>query len=173
MILGNKEVEPKTKIQIYKSVYIPTLTYGAESWPLTTKHESRIIATEIKFLRRIVGKTRRDKCGNNRIRETLDQEPILNCIKRRSIQWYGHVVRMQDYRKQAMETKREKRGGRGRPSTTWEDCVIDAARRKGNTSADMQRLARDRTAFRQWTEDPTLGNGHVMMIQYIIFYLLT
>jgi hypothetical protein len=66
-------------------VYIPTLTHGAESWPLTTKHESRIIATEMKFLRRIVGKTRRDKWRNNRIRETLDQEPILNYIDRRSI----------------------------------------------------------------------------------------
>jgi hypothetical protein len=80
-------------------VHISTLTYGTESWPLTTKYESRIIATEKKFLRGIVGKTRRNKWRNNRIRETLDQEPILNYIERRSIQWYGHVVRMQDYRK--------------------------------------------------------------------------
>jgi hypothetical protein len=45
----------------------------------------------------------------------LDQEPILNCVER-SIQWYGHVLRMQDYRKpkQAMEARREKRRGRGR-----------------------------------------------------------
>jgi uncharacterized protein YdeI (BOF family) len=34
-ILGKKEVEPKTKVQIYKSVYIPASTYGAEIWPLT------------------------------------------------------------------------------------------------------------------------------------------
>ena len=34
--------------------------------------------------------------------------------------------------------------------------MIDVARRKGKTLADMKRLARDRTAFRQWTEDPTL-----------------
>jgi hypothetical protein len=61
MILEKKEVEPKTKIQIHKSVYIPTLTYRVESWLLTTKHESRIIATEMKFLRRTMGKTRRDK----------------------------------------------------------------------------------------------------------------
>jgi hypothetical protein len=80
-------------------VYIPTLTHEAESWPLTTKYKSRIIVTEMKFLRRIVGKTRRDKWTNNRIRETLDQEPILNYIERRSLKWYGHVVRMQDYRK--------------------------------------------------------------------------
>jgi hypothetical protein len=65
-----------------------------------------------------VGRTRRDKWRNNRIRETLNQEPILNYIERRSIQWYGHAIRMQDYRKpkQAMEGRREKRRGRGRPS---------------------------------------------------------
>jgi hypothetical protein len=112
-------------------VHIPTLIYRAESWSLTTKHENRIIATEIKFLRRIVGKTRRDKWRYNRIREILDQEPILNHVERRSIQWYDHVVRMQDYRKpeQAMEAKMKKRRGRRRPRKTWEDCVIDVERK--------------------------------------------
>jgi hypothetical protein len=58
-----------------------------------------------------------------------------------------------------MEARREKRRGRGRPRKTWEDCVIDVARRKGKTLADMKRLAGDRTVFRKWTEDPTLqGN---------------
>jgi hypothetical protein len=46
--------------------------YGADSWSLATKYENRIIATEMKFLRRIMGKTRRDKWGNNRIREILN-----------------------------------------------------------------------------------------------------
>jgi hypothetical protein len=71
------------------------------------------------------------------------------------------VVRTQDYRKpkQTTEARREKRRGRGTRRRTWEDCVIDAARRKGKTSADLRRLARNRTAFRKWTEDPTLqGN---------------
>jgi hypothetical protein len=65
---------------------------------------------------------------------------------------------MQDYRKpkQAMEARREKRRARERPRKNWEDCVIDAATRKGKTLADMKRLARDRIAFRQWTEDPKL-----------------
>jgi hypothetical protein len=54
-----------------------------------------------------------------------------------------------------MEARTEKGRGTGRPRRTWEDCVIDAARRKGKTSADLKRLARERTAFRQQTEDPT------------------
>jgi hypothetical protein len=71
------------------------------------------------------------------------------------------VVRVQDYRKpkQAMEARKEKRRGRRRPRKAWKECVIDVARRKGKILAGMKRLARDRTAFRQWTEDPTLpGN---------------
>jgi hypothetical protein len=81
----------------------------------------------------------------------IKESRILNYIERRSIQWYSHVVRMQDYRKpkQAMEARRKKRRGTGRPKKTWEDCVIDVARRKGKTLADMKRLARDRIAFRQ------------------------
>jgi hypothetical protein len=68
---------------------------------------------------------------------------------------------MQNYRKpeQAMEARREKRRGRGRPRKTWENCVIDVARRKGKTLAEMKRLAGDRIALRKWTEDPPLqGN---------------
>jgi hypothetical protein len=89
------------------------------------------------------------------------RSPVLNCIERRSIQLYGHVVRMQDYRKpkQAMEARREKRRGRGRPRRTWEDGVMDVARRKGRILADTKRLARYKIAFKLWTEDPTLqGN---------------
>jgi hypothetical protein len=68
---------------------------------------------------------------------------------------------MQDYRKprQAMEARTEKRRGRGRPRKTWEDCVIDVARRKGKTFVELNRVAQDRIAFRKQTEDPTLqGN---------------
>jgi hypothetical protein len=97
-----------------------------------------------------IWRTRRDKWRNNRIREVLNQETILNYIERRCIQWYGHVVRMQDYRKPkpAMEARRERRRDTERPRRTWEDWVIDVARRKGKTLADMKRLARDRIDLR-------------------------
>jgi hypothetical protein len=68
---------------------------------------------------------------------------------------------MQDYRKpkQAMKARREKRRGRGKPWKTWEDCVIDMARRKGKTVVEVKRLAPDRIDFRKWTDDPMLqGN---------------
>jgi hypothetical protein len=48
------------------------------------------------------------------------------------------------------------RRGRGRPRRTWEDGVMDAARRKAKTLADMKRLAGDRIAVWRWTENQTL-----------------
>jgi hypothetical protein len=39
--------------------------------------------------------------------------------------------------------------GPKRDEVTLEDCVIDVAKRKGKTLADMKGLARDRIAFRQ------------------------
>jgi hypothetical protein len=39
-----------------------------------------------------------------------------------------------------MEARWEKRRGRGRPRKTWEDCVIDTARRNGKTFVELKRL---------------------------------
>jgi hypothetical protein len=51
------------------------------------------------------------------------------------------VVRIQDYRKprQAIEVRREKRRDRGRPRRTWEDCVVDVARRKRGHKGEKKR----------------------------------
>jgi hypothetical protein len=55
-----------------------------------------------------------------------------------------------------MEARKEKGRGRGSPRRAWEDCVIDEARRKGKTLAELRVLTRDRTASRRWTEEPML-----------------
>jgi hypothetical protein len=92
-IIGKKEMEIKTKMQIYNSVYVPILTYGVESWTIASRHISRIQALEMKFLRRVVGKTRLDQIRNTRIREELEQKPLQNQIQEKQLKWFGHVSR--------------------------------------------------------------------------------
>ena len=36
------EVNKKTKIAVYKAIYIPTLTYSCESWTLLDTHRSKM-----------------------------------------------------------------------------------------------------------------------------------
>jgi hypothetical protein len=48
--INKKEVQTETKMQLFESVYIPILSYAADSWA-TSKNENRITAAEMKFLR--------------------------------------------------------------------------------------------------------------------------
>ena len=59
-IFGKKEVTKKTKTRLHNSIVEPVLTYGCESWPMQNKHASKVTAVQMKVLRRIIGKTRRD-----------------------------------------------------------------------------------------------------------------
>jgi hypothetical protein len=53
---------------------------------------------EMKFLRGILGKTRRDKIKNNNIREQLKVDDIKHDMERNRLKWYGHFMRMADER---------------------------------------------------------------------------
>jgi hypothetical protein len=47
-IFGKKEINTKTKLQVYRTVMEPRLLYGSESWPARSKEISRINAAEMK-----------------------------------------------------------------------------------------------------------------------------
>ena len=65
--VGKKEINNNTKIRIYKMVYLPTLLYGSESWTVLTKYESRITGSEMRYLRKRMRKTGRDRFINCQI----------------------------------------------------------------------------------------------------------
>jgi hypothetical protein len=133
-MIGKKK-EIKTKTQIYNSVYVPILTYGAESWPVKSKHTNRIQASEMKFLRRVKGKTRLDQIRNAGIREELEQKPLRNQIGEKQLKWFGHVSRMDPNRKpkQLLEVKPIGRKRRGKPWHTWRDGIIKMGQEEGKS----------------------------------------
>jgi hypothetical protein len=53
-------------------VYFKKILYGAQTWPCTKREESKLQAAEMKCLRAVVGKTRRDRSRNTYIREKTD-----------------------------------------------------------------------------------------------------
>jgi hypothetical protein len=60
-----KEIPKEIKTQVYQKVVRPSVVYGSESWTLTKNNKSKIVASVIRFLKRIQDITRRD---NNNIR---------------------------------------------------------------------------------------------------------
>ena len=68
-VLCNKKVPIKLKDKAYKTVIKPTMTYGAECWAVRKKDENRLHVAEMRMLRWIRGKTRKDHVRNKTIQE--------------------------------------------------------------------------------------------------------
>ncbi|KAK3549179.1 hypothetical protein QTP70_033971 [Hemibagrus guttatus] len=60
-VVVKKELSRKAKLSIYQSIYVPTLTYGHELWVMTERVRFRIQAAEMSFLRRVAGRSLRDR----------------------------------------------------------------------------------------------------------------
>jgi hypothetical protein len=71
-----------TKIRIYKTIILPVVLYGCETWSLTLREEYRLRVFENRVLRRIFGPKRDEVTGGWRI---LHNEELHNLYSSPSI----------------------------------------------------------------------------------------
>jgi hypothetical protein len=76
------------KIKIYKTVILPIILYGCETWSLTLGEEHRLRAFENIFLRRIFGPKREEVAGgwrrlHNELHNLYASSNIIRVIKSR------------------------------------------------------------------------------------------
>ena len=54
----------KLKIKIYRTIILPVILHGCETWSLTLREERRLRVFENRVLRRVFGPKRDDVTGN-------------------------------------------------------------------------------------------------------------
>lgn len=157
--LRKKEISQKTKIAVYTSTYTPTLLYGSETWIITNKTRQKIQTAEMKFLRNVAGKTRRDKVRNHTIRKTLKVPPLESRLEQGQLRWFGHLNRMNNDRvpKQVWEARLGSIGKRprGRPRKTWDDSMREALRKRGISWEEAKQLSLNRKEWRALCQSST------------------
>jgi hypothetical protein len=85
------------EVRIYKTIILPVVLYGCETWSLTLREERRLRVFEDRVLRRIFGPKRDEVTGGWR---KLHNEELHNLyssprmIKSRRIGLAGHVARV-------------------------------------------------------------------------------
>ena len=141
-------------MQIYKSVYQPTLTYGCETWARTSKIDSQVVAAEMKFLRRTINKTRKDRIRNTQVREETGRRSVTEYIEEKQLKWYGHVKRMGMERivRKSIEAKEWGKRTRGRPRVTWIDNIEKYGKERGKTLRELEKTTRDREKWKKLAE---------------------
>ena len=122
-ILRDRLISKEVKKTIYNTILKPILLYGSESWVLTTKDESRLQAAEMKVIRTIMGKTKKDRIRSEVLRRELGVSPLLKDIQLNGLRWLGHVQRMDASRipRMAYDWRPEGRRPAGRPRKRWKD----------------------------------------------------
>ena len=81
-----------TKIWNFKSLVIPVLLYGCETWTLNTDLKRRIDVFGTRCLHRIMGYRWNDFVSNQQLFRETDLRPITSIVRQRQLRLYGHVA---------------------------------------------------------------------------------
>ena len=102
--------------------------YAFESWTLTAELQRRIQAMEIRCYRKILHISYKDHVTNEEVCAKIQQaigphEDLLTIVKRRKLQWYGHVSRSSGLAKIVLQGTVKGGSRQGRQRKRWEDNI--------------------------------------------------
>jgi hypothetical protein len=145
------------KIKIYKTVILPVVLYGCETWSLTLGEEHRLRVFENRVLRRIFGPKREEdgswrKLRNDELHDLYSSPNIIRVIKSRRMRWAGHVARMGEGRGayRVLVGWPEVKRPLGRPRHRWEDNIKMDLGEIGIDGANWIRPAQNRVQWRSF-----------------------
>ena len=94
------------------------------TWPIPVKDEKRMATTDMIMVRWAMGASLLEHRRNEEILEEAKVEPIAMVMRRRRLEWFGHVKRDETENILAVvEMKMEGKRPRGRPKLRWKDTV--------------------------------------------------
>jgi hypothetical protein len=130
-LLSSRLLSRKLKVKIYKTIILPVVLYGCETWSLTLREEHKPRVFENRVLRRIFGPTRTEVTGewrklhNRELHNLYSSQDTIRQIKSRRMRWAGHVARMGEGRNlyRVLVGKPEGKRPLGRTRRRWENGI--------------------------------------------------
>jgi len=103
-LLSSRLLSKNLIIKIYRTIILPVVLYGCETWSLILREERKLSLFENRVLKKIFG-SRRDevteqwrKLHNEELNDLYSTPNLVRVIKLRRMRWAGHVARMGEER---------------------------------------------------------------------------
>jgi hypothetical protein len=156
-LLPSRLLSKNVKIRIYRTIILPVVLYGCETWSLTLKEERRLRVFENRVLRRIFGPKRDEvteelrKLHNEELNDLYSLTNRVWVIKSRRMRWAGHVARMWEGRGayRILVGRPERKRALGRPRRRWENNIRMVLQEVGCGCVDWIGLAQ----VRDWWQE--------------------
>ena len=126
-IMRDKNVPMRLKRKVFNECILPLMTYGCETWSLSNTQLEKLVTTQRKMERIMIGVTLKDRKSTEWIRKQSGLTDIIRSIRESKHRWAGHVARRRDNRWTIRITEWIPHGNkrpRGRPRTRWCDDLI-------------------------------------------------
>jgi len=99
-LLSSRLLSKNLKTKIYRTIILPVVLYGCETWSLTSREERSLRVFENRELRRIFGPKKDEvtrawrKLHNEELNDLYPSSNYVRVIKSRRMRWAGYVARV-------------------------------------------------------------------------------
>jgi len=154
--LSSSFLSKNIQIKINRTIILPVVLYGCETWSLILREECRLRVFENRVPRRLFGPKRdvvRGECRklhNEELNDLYFSPNIIREIKSRRMRLAGHVARMGDRRGvyRVLVVKPEGTRPLGKPRRRWENNIKMDLQEIGCVVMDWNKLAQDKDRWR-------------------------
>jgi len=151
-LLSYRLLSKNLKIKIYRTIILPVVLYGCETWSLTLREEHRLRVFDNRVLKKVFGPRRDEVTGewrklhNEELNDLYSLPNIVRVVKLRRMRWAGHVACMGEDRgvHRVLVGKPEGKRSLGRPRHRWEDNIKMDLQEVGGDHGDWMELAQNR-----------------------------
>ena len=128
LVWNDRSISLSSKIRLMRSLVTSIFLHACESWTLIAELQRRIPAMEMKCYGKILHISYKDHVTNEKVRAKIQQaigphEDFLTIVKRRKLQWFGHVSRSLGLAKTILQGTVKARRRQGRQRKSWEDNI--------------------------------------------------
>ncbi len=155
-IFEERDLLAQTKLLVYRTVVLPTLLYGAESWTTYSRHLRAMEQYHQRSLQNILRISWKDRCTNISILEEDNMTRITTTIMQHQLRWTGHAIRMPNTRlpKQILYSQlKEGSQATGVQNKLYKDNIKAIWKKFHITSSSWEHIALDRSSWKKSVQD--------------------